>query len=136
MTLDALFELIKTTYEGIEGVQSVYSGDAALMWNTQEVKYASVAFTLQSTRENNGNLYHTFRIYAGDRLTDDQTNRDELYSKLYGILHDGLNALSVADGINGVEDNRVYEYAPLKMFDVLAVCTLTATIVVPLDTDC
>lgn len=136
MTLSTLFETIKTVYEGVEGVMSVYDDDAALSWNTQEVKYLSVAFSLQSSREMDGNVHHTFQIYAGDRLTDSQANRNELYNKLYNVLKTGINELTYTEGIVEVEDNRVYTYLPLKMFDVLAVCSLTVTIVVTDEENC
>lgn len=136
MTLSTLMTIMKETFEEVEGVESVYDDDAALMWNTTEVKYASIAFALQNTREVDGEVRHTFRIYAGDKLRDDHSNRNALYSELYNMIRSGLNSLLYTDGISRIEDNRTYEYSPIKMDDVLAVCTLTVTIVVMNDDDC
>ena len=132
MTLTTLIENIKTVFE--QYARSVYADDAAMVWNNQDVKYHSVAFDLRSSRDYEGNTYHTFRFYAGDLLNDGHSNRNSIYNHLYNVLSEGFDELQDVDGIIEVQDNRTYQYAPVRMADVLAVAQVDVTFVVVSET--
>lgn len=100
-------------------IESVYDGDVYEMWNSAEAKYGSVNIGLQSMTYNDQNITYTFVLYYGDRLMQDKTNANSIYTDGIRILQSILNTLSEKHDII-VQDSIIYTPFQQKFMDFLA----------------
>lgn len=132
MSYIELNNLIKNIIEESTVVNSCYDMDATYAWNTRDVLYPSICFSLASATEYDDYTEFTYNWYAGDRQAEDiesTTNAN------YQELHDILKRIFIRLEKEGVEVVRplTYYYAPVKQMDVLAIVTVSGTLRVPTD---
>lgn len=119
MNVNELMNKIKEVALSQTIIKSVYDGDVYDNWNSAEVKYGSLNIGLQSTSYNGNTVTYTMILYYGDRLLQDKSNVNAIYS-------DGINAIqSVINILNQIEHVDIpeqIEYTPFeqKFMDYLA----------------
>lgn len=101
-----------------EPVKSVYNGDVYENWNSAEVNYGSFNIGLQNITYNGNLCTYSFIFYYGDRLLQDKSNVNAIYS-------DGVNTIqSIINILNQMEMDipEQVEYTPFeqKFMDYLA----------------
>lgn len=127
MNVNEITDKIKEIAISLETVNSVFDGDVYDNWNSSEIKYGSFNVGLQNV-SNDGNLCtYTFVFYYGDRLTQDKSNSNSIYS-------DGVNTIqSVINVLNYMQFDisEQINYTPFeqKFMDYLAGVYATVNIV-------
>lgn len=127
MNVNQITDKIKEIAISLETVNSVFDGDVYDNWNSSEIKYGSFNVGLQNV-SNDGNLCtYTFVFYYGDRLTQDKSNSNSIYS-------DGVNTIqSVINVLNYMQFDisEQINYTPFeqKFIDYLAGVYATVNIV-------
>ena len=127
MNVNEITDKIKEIAASLETVNSVFDGDVYENWNSAEIKYGSFNVGLQNV-SNDGNLCtYTFVFYYGDRLTQDKSNANSIYS-------DGVNTIqSVINVLNYMQFDisEQINYTPFeqKFMDYLAGVYATVNIV-------
>ena len=127
MNVNEITNKIKEIAISLETVNSVFDGDVYDNWNSSEIKYGSFNVGLQNV-SNDGNLCtYTFVFYYGDRLTQDKSNVNSIYS-------DGVNTIqSVINVLNYMQFDisEQINYTPFeqKFMDYIAGVYATVNIV-------
>ena len=127
MNVNQITDKIKEIAISLETVNSVFEGDVYENWNSTEIKYGSFNVGLQNV-SNDGNLCtYTFVFYYSDRLTQDKSNANSIYS-------DGVNTIqSVINVLNYMQFDisEQINYTPFeqKFMDYLAGVYATVNIV-------
>ena len=87
MNIVQLNDILGTVCMKVPTVHSYYGEDIYEAWNTTEVKYASMAFNLENTRQTDHTRTFEGVLYFADRLTEDKSN-------CLGIYADADNAIA------------------------------------------
>jgi hypothetical protein len=96
MNIVQLNKILETVCTKVTTGNSYYTDDVYEVWNTTEVKYSSMAFNLQNTKQTDNTRTFEGVIYYADRLTEDKSNR-------LGIYADADNA--IANVLYQLQDN-------------------------------
>lgn len=80
MNILQLNDILKAVSMKVPTVNSYYSRDVYEVWNTTEVKYGSMAFNLQNTRQTDKSRTFEGVLYYADRLTEDNSNFLDIYA--------------------------------------------------------
>lgn len=120
------------------GAQSVVYEDAAYAWNNADIPYPSVALSLVSMTETETTRSYTLNIYAGERQREDiDSSTVANYEELYDLLENALTGITENTEVPCFADvPRTFQFAKLKMMDVLAVVSVTATFSMDKDPKC
>lgn len=99
MNVSNLFRIVKDIASKVKTVRSVYDGDVYSIWNTEEVKYASFVVGLNyASKDNNTRIYNLI-LYYGDRLLQDNSNRNAVVDDAMNTLQTVINKLNEYDEI-------------------------------------
>ena len=132
MELIEMNNLIKSTYDGIGLVNSVFNNDPYFIWNNNpSVKYTSFVFDVINVTIGEDIMTYTYRFHIGDRLLNDNVNYNEIYESNYKIIESGINQLLKNDKILSIGSNRNYTFLKQRFADVLAVSYCDVTITTP-----
>lgn len=94
MNVNQITDKIKEIAISLETVNSVFEGDVYDNWNSAEIKYGSFNVGLQNV-SNDGNLCtYTFVFYYGDRLTQDKSNVNSIYTDGVNTIQSVINVLN------------------------------------------
>lgn len=119
MNVTELINKIKEVALSQQTVNSVYDGDVYDNWNSAEVKYASVNIGIQSiSNENNFSVYNII-LYYGDRLLQDKSNVNSIFTDGTNTLQSIINILNTIDMIDVIEP-VTYTLFKQKFMDYLA----------------
>lgn len=119
MNVKELILDIREIAEQQEPIKSVFDGNVYDNWNSAEIKYGSFNVGLQSATYEGNQVTYTCVFYYGDRLLQDESNANEIYSDGMRAVQSVINILNQNDGINIVEP-IVYEFFQQKFMDYLA----------------
>lgn len=86
MNVRELTNIIKEVSLTQTPIKSVYDGDVYEVWDNSEVNFGSLNFGLQNISYDSNLCTYTFIFYYGDRLLQDKSNVNEIYT-------DGINAI-------------------------------------------
>lgn len=100
-------------------VKSVYSGDVYDIWNSGEIKYGSLCFGLQSATYNSNLCTYTYIFYYADRLLQDKSNVNAVYTDGINAIQSVLNILNNAYNVE-IPENVNYTPFEQKFMDYLA----------------
>ena len=100
-------------------VASAYDGDVYASWNSAEAKYGSVNVGLQNISYDSNLCTYTVVLYYGDRLLQDKSNVNSIYSDGLRVLQGIINALNELDGVN-IEFPVLYTPFEQQFMDYLA----------------
>lgn len=119
MNVNELINKVKEIALLQQTVNSVYDGDVYENWNSAEVKYASVNIGIQSiSNEDNLTSYNVI-LYYGDRLLQDKSNVNSIYTDGTNTLQSIINILNTIDMID-IQEPITYTLFEQKFMDYLA----------------
>lgn len=97
MNVNIINKLIKSISEQIPLVRSFGTLSPYEFWNVQEVKYGSVSFVITNVRTRETTTTYTASLYYADRLTEDCSNRDSIWSDSSTVIQTIVGALNQSD---------------------------------------
>lgn len=126
MNVSNLFRITKDIASKVKTVRSVYDGDVYSIWNTEEVKYASFVVALNSAGKQNNTRVYNLILYYGDRLMQDNSNRNAVVDDAMNTLQTIVNKLNEYDSL----DCEDYTFHPFeqKFLDYIAGAYVELTI--------
>lgn len=101
-----------------EPVKSVYNGDVYENWNSAETKYGSFNIGLQNISYGGNLCTYTFILYYGDRLLQDKSNVNAIYSDGVNVIQSVINILN--DTYADISEDVTYTPFEQKFMDYLA----------------
>ena len=93
MNMVELIQHIKEVTASLPMVRSVCSEDVYLNWNSAEVKFASVNIAVETVTRNENNAEYAVVLYYADRLLQDKSNSEAVYTDAVNVLQSILNNL-------------------------------------------
>lgn len=119
MNVNELINKIKEVALSQQTVNSVFDGDVYENWNSSEVKFASVNIGVQEiTNDDNVTIYNVV-LYYGDRLLQDKSNVNSVYTDGSNTLQSIINILNTIDMID-IQGPITYTLFEQKFMDYLA----------------
>lgn len=119
MNVTEIINRIKEVALSQKSVYSAYDGDVYENWNSAEVKYGSVNAGLQNITYDSNLITFSFVIYYGDRLLQDKSNVNDIWSDGVRSIQSLINTLNNEDGID-IEGEITYTPFEQKFMDYLA----------------
>ena len=125
-----LIQHIKEVAASLPMVRSVCSEDVYLNWNSAEVKFASVNIAVETVTRNENNAEYAVVLYYADRLLQDKSNSEAIYTDSVNVLQTILNSLD-----EDLEVTYPVQYVPFsqKFADYLAGAYCRVNIIAPFD---
>lgn len=112
MNIVQLNNIFKKAAEAQPTVHSFTTQDVYEYWNTDEVKYGSVAFVVTSTSISGGVNQYSAVLYYADRLNEDKSNRDNIKS-------DAVNTIQAIIGVlnRNIDDLDITYPSRIELFE-------------------
>ena len=133
MNLTELYSLVGTIAAEKPNVNSYFPTSPYIAWQNRSIDYASVAFTVESVRDDENVRTYNCLLYYGDRLLQDGSNwiavQDNATNTLWSIIED----LRGQDEIEEVEYDYQIQYFNQRMSDYLAGAYVEININVAID---
>ena len=112
---------------------SVYNADGGYVWNNKNVEYPSVCFDITSIQTETDTITYNFTVTAACRQREDIDSTSQAnYNYMFATLERCFNAVEDPTEFYGcvfsVGKSRNYQFAPLKLMDVCAVCTVSIAV--------
>lgn len=95
----------------LQPVASAFDGDVYSNWNSSEIKYGSVNFGLERVEYDIQFCKYHIIMYYGDRLLQDASNRNAIYSDGIRVLQTIINAANMDDRL---DIDTVINYTPFE----------------------
>ena len=92
-----LYRYIKSITDQMPLVHSYSNKSVYDYWNTEEVKYGSVVFSVKSVSAREDTTSYNGILYFGDRLLEDRSNVEDIYADATTTLQTILNTLAESD---------------------------------------
>ena len=89
-----LYKYINSITDQIPIIHSYSNKSVYDYWNTEEVKYGSVVFSLKSVSAREDGTTYSGVLYYGDRVLEDRSNVDALYADGTTVIQTILNTLA------------------------------------------
>lgn len=126
MNVSNLIRITKDLASKVKTVRSVYDGDVYSIWNTEEVNYASFVVALNSAGKQDNTRVYNLILYYGDRLMQDNSNRNAIIDDAMNTLQTVVNKLNSYDSL----DCEDYTFHPFeqKFLDYIAGAYVELTI--------
>lgn len=119
MNIVQLNNLIEGISMKVKFVNSFSTDDVYKFWNTAEVKYGSVVFGIKNAETGSGLITYSCILYYGDRLLENRTNLESIYSDATTSLNQIIGTLENIDDIT-INGNYRITYFTQKFADELA----------------
>ena len=87
-------------------IQSAFDGDAYLNWNSSEIRYGSFNVSLRDITYNGNLTTYSLVLYYGDRLLQDGSNANQIYTDGINALQSIINLLNRASNVEIEDDIR------------------------------
>lgn len=99
MNIVQLNRIVKQVANCVELVHSYSDSSPYEYWNTENVKYGSICFCIKKTRMRSNTTEYTALMYYGDRLLQDGSNKNEVWSNANDVLQNIIGTLNyTSDG--------------------------------------
>lgn len=99
MNIVQLNRIVKQVANCVELVHSYSDSSPYEYWNTENVKYGSICFCIKKTRMRANITEYTALMYYGDRLLQDGSNKNEVWSNANDVLQNIIGTLNyTSDG--------------------------------------
>lgn len=106
-----LMDLLKDIAIRLQPVASAFDGDVYSNWNSSEIKYGSVNFGLERVEYDIQFCKYHIIMYYGDRLLQDASNRNDIYSDGIRVLQTIINAVNMDDRL---DIDSISNYTPFE----------------------
>lgn len=120
MNVNQLVNIIKEVALTQTHVKTVYDGDVYENWNSAEAKYGSMNIGLQSIVYNGNQVTYTFIIYYGDRLLQDKSNVNSIYTDGFNAIQSVVNILNREYMLDIIDEGITYTPFEQRFMDYLA----------------
>ena len=104
MNIVQLNNFIEKIVSCTETVKSFYTNSVYECWNTEEVKYGSISFCITKTQMRERTMTYDAIIYYGDRLLEDKSNRNAIWSDATQVIQ------SIIGTVNGIDGEITISY--------------------------
>ena len=98
MNIVQLNNFIEKIVSCTEVVKSFYTDSVYECWNTEEVKYGSISFCITKTQMRERTMTYDAIIYYGDRLLEDKSNRNAIWSDATQVIQSIIGTVNSVDG--------------------------------------
>lgn len=98
MNIVQLNNFIEKIVSCTEIVKSFYTDSVYECWNAEEVKYGSISFCITKTQMRERTMTYTAMIYYGDRLMEDKSNRNAIWSDASQVIQSIIGTVNGLDG--------------------------------------
>lgn len=115
-------------------IQSAFDGDAYLNWNSSEIRYGSFNVGLRDITYNGNLTTYSLVLYYGDRLLQDGSNANQIYTDGINALQSIINLLNRASNVE-IEDDIRYTPFIQTFADYLAGVYTTINLTTEMEVD-
>ena len=98
MNIVQLNNFIEKIVSCTEVVKSFYTDSVYECWNAEEVKYGSISFCITKTQMRERTMTYDAIIYYGDRLLEDKSNRNAIWSDATQVIQSIIGTVNSVDG--------------------------------------
>ena len=98
MNIVQLNNFIEKIVSCTEVVKSFYTNSVYECWNAEEVKYGSISFCITKTQMRERTMTYDAIIYYGDRLLEDKSNRNAIWSDATQVIQSIIGTVNSIDG--------------------------------------
>lgn len=98
MNIVQLNNFIEKIVSCTETVKSFYTNSVYECWNAEEVKYGSISFCITETQMRERTMTYDAIIYYGDRLLEDKSNRNAIWSDATQVIQSIIGTVNSVDG--------------------------------------
>lgn len=98
MNIVQLNNFIEKIVSCTETVKSFYTNSVYECWNAEEVKYGSISFCITKTQMRERTMTYDAIIYYGDRLLEDKSNRNAIWSDATQVIQSIIGTVNSVDG--------------------------------------
>ena len=98
MNIVQLNNFIEKIVSCTEVVKSFYTTSVYECWNAEEVKYGSISFCITKTQMRERTMTYDAIIYYGDRLLEDKSNRNAIWSDATQVIQSIIGTVNSVDG--------------------------------------
>lgn len=128
-----LLKTVKQVAEATDGVGVFSHRDIYETINNNDVKYPVLCMALQSMTVRENYKECTFQLYAAERLTNAEDNRQFATAQLMDIAEVYIHNLKQTDGIADVSYDRQYNVAAYQTMDKCVCIYATIDVIVESD---
>lgn len=134
MSIVELIETIKRIALHQTVIQSAFDGDAYINWNSSEIKYGSFNVGLKNITYDGNLTTYSLVLYYGDRLLQDGSNANQIYTDGINALQSIINLLNRASNVE-IEDDIRYTPFIQNFADYLAGVYTTINLTTEVEVD-
>lgn len=135
MNFQSFYDTVKQIALNTQKVNSFYTLDPYLCWNSLNITYGSFSSNINYVRRNGGYDIVNVSFYFGDKLKNDNSNIFEAQSDGFNVIINVINHLKENFEIEDVEDIQIFPFWQ-QFADVLAGCYADVNIFVPVEDVC
>lgn len=135
MNFQSFYDTVKQIALNTQKVNSFYTLDPYLCWNSLNVTYGSFSSNINYVRRNGGYDVLNVSFYFGDKLNNDNSNIFEAQSDGFNVLINVINHLKENFEIENSEDIQIFPFFQ-QFADILAGCYADVNIFVPVEDTC
>ena len=135
MNFQSFYDTVKQIALGTKKVNSFYTLDPYLCWNSLNINYGSFSSNINYVRRNGGYDVVNVSFYFGDKLKNDNSNIFEAQSDGFNVIINVINHLKENFEIEDVEDIQIFPFWQ-QFADILAGCYADVNIYIPVEDVC
>ena len=135
MNFQSFYDTVKQIALNTKKVNSFYTLDPYLCWNSLNVTYGSFSSNINYIRRNGGYDVVNVSFYFGDKLKNDNSNIFEAQSDGFNVIINVINHLKENFEIEDFEQIQIFPFWQ-QFADVLAGCYCDVNIFVPVEDTC
>ena len=135
MNFQSFYDTVKQIALNTQKVNSFYTLDPYLCWNSLNVTYGSFSSNINYIRRNGGYDVVNVSFYFGDKLKNDNSNIFEVQSDGFNVIINVINHLKENFEIENLEDIQIFPFWQ-QFADVLAGCYTDVNIYIPVEDTC
>lgn len=135
MNFQSFYDTVKQIALNTQKVNSFYTLDPYLCWNSLNVTYGSFSSNINYIRRSGGYDVVNVSFYFGDKLKNDNSNIFEAQSDGFNAIINVINHLKENFEIENLEDIQIFPFWQ-QFADILAGCYADVNIFVPVEDTC
>ena len=135
MNFQSFYDTVKQIALNTQKVNSFYTLDPYLCWNSLNVTYGSFSSNINYIRRNGGYDIVNVSFYFGDKLNNDNSNIFEAQTDGFKVIINVINHLKENFEIEDVEDIQIFPFWQ-QFADILAGCYADVNIFIPVEDTC
>ena len=135
MNFQSFYDTVKGYALNTVNVESFYTGDPYLVWNSLNVTYGSFCANINYIRRDGGNDIVNCTLYYGGKLKNDSSNIFETQTDGFNAIVNVINHLKEVYELDSYEDIQITPFFQ-QFSDILAGAYADVNIYVPVEDIC